>query len=615
MTGSRGDRAVEHARRVARIARWEVSRSTSSVDRQTAVLALVTLVVAAAVAGGAMAAGGVSLGGGIYRVGVSHDGPYADAAAANDRLLVERLPRSAVVEAVATGDLELGVTEGGVYVADSRKGEAALSAFRSAVREYNDALMAAEPNQTAAFPVVVNLRYVSRESALVDGGSVPVDAGSGETDGSGERTGGQSRPGVTPYAGGSEGFAPAGPTADEAAGTSGLPVPDVGVFAASTSGSPADITPPFPFSSLVLAFAFLVPMNFVVQAYGSTILNERINRRGELLLVSPATPGDIVAGKTLPYLGGMVVLTELVAVGVGGGPLSVLAVFPIAALFLAATFVGAMFARSFKELTFVTVTISVFLTSYTFVPAIFANVTPVALISPLTLVVRDLQGTAVSLGEVAFSTAPFAVAAAVLFLLGMGVYREEDMFTQRPVPLKALDALDSRLGRPRSVAVVSALTIPFVFIAELLAIAVLFVVPADLSVPVLLVLVAAVEEVAKSLHVYAGFAKGRFARTWPTALTVGALSGLGFFLGEKFTAVVQLVGLSDLLLGRAAFVPAGVGIASAAGLLLSPLLLHVVTAGVSSLGASRNRTWYAGSLGLAMAIHAAYNLTVVTVLG
>ncbi len=61
---------------------------------------------------------------------------------------------------------------------------------------------------------------------------------------------------------------------------------------------------------------------------------------------------------------------------------------------LGATFVGAMFARSFKELTFVTVAVSVFLTAYTFVPAIFTQVTPIALISPLTLVVRDLTGQA-----------------------------------------------------------------------------------------------------------------------------------------------------------------------------------------------------------------------------
>ena len=66
--------------------------------------------------------------------------------------------------------------------------------------------------------------------------------------------------------------------------------------------------------------------------------------------------------------------------------------------------------------------------------------TPIALISPLTLVVRDLQGEAVALGEYLFSTGPFCLTAGTLFAMGAGVYREEDMFTQRPVPLEFLDA-------------------------------------------------------------------------------------------------------------------------------------------------------------------------------
>jgi ABC-type Na+ efflux pump permease subunit len=398
-----------------------------------------------------------------------------------------------------------------------------------------------------------------------------------------------------------------------------LSVPALGgsnPFSNGSSGSPAAIQPPFPFSSLVLAFAFLVPMNFVIQAYGSTILNERINRRGELLLVAPVSPGDIVAGKTLPYLAVMVALTALIAVGVGGGLVSLAAVVPIALLFLAATFVGAMFARSFKELTFVTVSVSVFLTSYTFVPAIFANVTPIALISPLTLVVRDLQPAgAVTLGEYAFSTGPFFLCSGVLFLLGAGVYREEDMFTQRSVPLKFLDALDARLDRLRDVAVLSALSIPFVFVAELLAIAVLFALPVEATVPLLLLVVALVEEFAKSIHVYAGFVNARFERTLGVALRAGALSGFGFFVGEKFTVVAQVVGLPDLVLGQAAFAPAGIGVVSALGLLVAPLVLHVVTAGVTAVGATRDAKWYAATFGVSVVIHTAYNLTVVSALG
>jgi len=627
-----GDRLRDHLRAVARIARWEASRTAGTVDRRTAILGAVALLLMGGVVGVAAATGGVAVDRDIYRIGVAPDHPYAapvDASSSLDRVAVDD-PRA---------DVRVG--DGYLARAESTKGQAALSALRSAVENHNDRLMANETNATAAYPVIVSLEYRTRDR-IVPGGTTGGTDGSGGAGGSsgatdGDSAGGDSVGGGTD--GGTEGATDGGggPAAGGTGGSDGigsgsldpsaddgsLPVPGLGgsggLFSTGQSGSPADISPPFPFASLVLAFAFLVPMNFVIQAYGSTILNERINRRGELLLVAPVTRGDIVAGKTLPYFAALVAVTASIALAVGGGVVSVAAVVPVALLFLASTFVGAMFARSFKELTFVTVTVSVFLTSYTFVPAIFTNVTPIALISPLTLVVRDLQGTGVSLGEYAFSAGPFLVGSTVLFAIGTGVYREEDMFTQRPVPLKFLDALDSRLRGTWSVAAMSALSIPFVFIAELLAIAVLFVLPVDLSIPLLLVVIAGLEELAKSLHVYAGFAKARFERTAGTALVLGGVSGLGFFVGEKFTAVVQLVGLPGLELGRAAFGSAGIGAGAGPGLalalLVAPLALHAVTASITALGATRDRTWYAATLVAAILVHAAYNLTVVSVLG
>jgi ABC-type Na+ efflux pump, permease component len=424
----------------------------------------------------------------------------------------------------------------------------------------------------------------------------------------------------------------------------GFAVPSLGgeTFGAGSTGSPAAITPPFPFASLVLAFAFLVPMNFLAQAYGSSVLDERTNRRGEPLLVTPLSPAEIVAGKTLPYVAAAVAVTSLIALVVGGGLASVIAVTPLAVAFLAATFVGAVFARSFKELTFVTVAVSVLLTSFAFVPAIFTNVTPVALISPLTLVVFDLQGEPVSLGETLFATGPTAIAAVLLFGLGLGVYREEDLFTQKPVTRKTLDALAVRLSavgegvresppaglaarlpkRARglaAVAVLTACTIPFVFVAELLAVAVLFALPVTVSIPILLVAIALVEEVAKSLHLYAGFERGVFARTDRVAVAVGLASGLGFFLAEKATAAAQAVGLTELYVGRAAFgAAAGAGGLSPlvlAGLVLAPLALHGTTATISAVGARRSRTAYAATLAAATLVHAAYNLGVVRLYG
>ena len=629
------------------MARWEVARAGGGVDRRTLIAALALLLVAAGVLGGGIAAGAVGLDvdRDVYRVAVDDGSPYADAveeAPALTRVPVDGADLGETVDLVVFdgGESESGAVETvAVRASDTRKGEAAAAEFREAVETHNERLMAAEENETAAFPVTVTLRYVGQSSGL-DSGSTLGEDGSGG-DGTGSDSGGSGSGGDD----GSGGDTSDGDADDWTAGSDGgtgndggFAVPSVGggTFGADTVGSPGSIAPPFPFVSLLLAFAFLVPMNFLIQAYGSSVLDERTNRRGEPLLVTPLSPVDIVAGKTLPYVAAALLVTTLIAVGVGGGVLSVVAVLPVALTFLAATFVGAMFARSFKELTFVTVGVSVLLTTYAFVPAVFTNVTPVALVSPLTLVVFDLQGETVSAGEVLFSTVPMALGAALLFGLGLGVYREEDMFTQKPVTRKFLDALAVRLAavdeaaladlldRRRlralgSVALLTACTIPFVFVAELLAVATLFALPVTVSVPVLLVTIAFIEEVAKSVHLYAGFERGVFARTDRVAVAVGLASAVGFFLAEKATAVVQAVGLTELYVGRAAFgsVAGAEGIApvAVAALLFAPLLLHGVATTVAAAGASRNRTAYALTLAVATLLHAAYNFGAVSLYG
>ena len=638
--------AGRRLRRVARIARWELGQSTSSYNRRTLAVIAVLVVVVASVGTSAVALGVASPSPNtdIYRVGVADNSPY-NAVIDDHASLTARPPDRT---ALATGEIDLLI--GGVRQptagpgprsptllvepADGEKGDAALTAFRSAVQSYNDRAMALEPNRTAAYPVVVELQYIPQSTlgpaaptnaGNLTGDDTPGDDANGD-DGTDTDANATDANGTTSDVDGG----PANGGGDNATGTDSTdsdapPVADGGggslldraLFGGGTSGSPAEIQPPFPFGSLLLAFLFLVPMNFVIQSYGSSILNERISRRGELLLVAPVERLDIVAGKTLPYAAIAIATTAIIAAAIGGSLLSVAAVVPIAMTFLAATFLGAMFARSFKELTFVTITITVFLTSYVFIPSIFTNVTPIALISPLTLVVMELQGEAVSLGSYLFSTGPFYTSTAVLFLLGTGVYREEDMFSQKPVPLKFLDALDARLSGIRSVGVLTALFLPFVFIAELLAIAVLFVLPIEVSIPLILVVIAAVEEVAKSIHMFAGFESDRFDRSVRTALVLGIASGIGFFVAEKFTVVAQLVGLPGLQLGEAALQPAGIGVTPSTSLLLlaGPLVLHTVTAGVAALGARKKLRWYLVSLVAATAIHAAYNFGVVTLYG
>ncbi|MFW6321120.1 MAG: PrsW family intramembrane metalloprotease [Halohasta sp.] len=647
-------------RRIWRIARWEVRLGSTSLDRRTLAAGIALLVLAGGLAGSGLLLGadGLAPNGDIYRVGVDADSPYYDVVDHTAALA----PYPPDPERLESGEIDLLVESGGgdsvrltageieedtveldaderssirVSHASTEKGTAALTAFRAAVQRYNDRTMALESNETAAYPVDVQLLYRSQESVEREDVDPDADDGTGDgtdsdgqpddggSDGQTDNTDDGGDDGSGESTDGSDGSDDTDQTADDDSDREDPEVDDDdggsildGLLGGGTSqGSPAEISPPFPFRSLVLAFVFLVPMNFIIQAYGGSILNERINRRGELLLVAPIERLDIVGGKTLPYLAAAIVATVGISLGVGGGALSVAAVLPVALAFLASTFVGAMFARSFKELTFVTVTVSVFLTTYVFVPAIFTNVTPIALISPLTLVVMELQGEAVELGAYVFSTSPFYLGSLLLFALGVGVYREEDMFTQKPVPLKFLDALDVRLRGTKSVAVVSALTIPFVFVAELLAIAVLFVLPVEVTVPVILVVIAAIEEFAKSIHIYAGFESDRFDRSARTAVVLGAMSGLGFFVGEKFTVIAQVVGLPDLVLGQATLTPSGVTPTATVGLLFAPLLLHTVTAAISAIGARRNFRWYLLAMVAATVVHAAYNFGVVSLYG
>ena len=609
-------------RSLLRIARWEVTKNAGGIDRRTVLVALGTIALLALVAP-TVVSGGVGLDDGIYRIGVTDDSRYHEVAADDDTFAIRP---DATVEDVRAGDVELLARGGRVVAVDTPKGQAALEEFRTAVERYNQRQLGGEDNRTAAFPVHVVLTYQSQANVQPafggDGGSDDPNqdgGGSGDADGEGGSvtagTGGASG-GSGGGDGGSAGGAPPGP--DEVSG--GLGGLGAGLGQGGVSGSPADIQPPFPFQSLVLAFLFVIPLNFVIQAYGSTILSERLNRRGELMLVSPVTRFDIIGGKTLPYAAGALAAEAVIAVGLSylvtggvGGLLSIVAVVPLVLLFLSATFLGAMFARSFKELTFVTVTITVTLTSYAFVPAIFTNVGPVALISPLTIVVRDLQNEAVSLLEFAFSVTPPTLTALTLFGLGAGLYREEDMFTQRPIPLKVLDALAGPISRPWHVGLVTAVLVPFVFVAELLAVALLFAL-GELSIPLILVFVAVIEEVGKSLHVYASHAHGRFDRGLRTAVVLGAASGIGFFLAEKLAVLAQVVGLPQVPAGEAMLDPVGFSGPLLLAFLLAPLVLHVATATISAVGAARGRRAYVGALAVAMVVHLLYNMAVLGVL-
>ena len=633
------------ADRILRIALWETTSNLGVPDRRTGAVLLLVLVLLGAL-GPALIVSSPAPGADLYRVGVSETNPYFDVVQSEPSLQAVD-PQRATLES----GLDIRIVGSEVYTTDTEKSAGAAGVFRDAVLRYNTQLMAQESDRAASFPVTVTLRYAPQSDLQIGGPEdtepnsetpqEPTEDGvstATPTGGSGETAGTTTAATSTAGDGGTEKTGTEDPsTTGESLGETEVTEtepggsdsdddePDVaqdvfssgpidGFFGSAQAGTPTSIAPPFPLESLLLAFVFLLPFNFVIQAYGSTVIAERVNRRGEPLLVSPATRGDIILGKALPYFLGSIAITAVIALLLGGGIRSVLAIAPLAALFIASTFLAGLLSRSYKELTFATVTISVFLTAFAFLPAVFAEIHPIAAISPLTIVVKDLQGTAVGWQTFLFATLPVTLSALVLFILGTGLYREEDLFTQRSIPQKALDGLAGPLDSPWLVGVFTALFIPFVLVAELLAVAMLYLLPVGLSVPILLGIIAIIEEVAKSIHVYAGFQRARFEPGLRNGMLLGGISGFGFFLAEKLLVITQLVGLPDLTVGQAAFGPEVLGITPAL-LLLGPLVLHTGTAAISALGAQRSKRWYLVGLGVATVIHFAYNFAVVSSLG
>ncbi len=576
--------------RTLRIAQWESKRLLPAPSRKTAGIALLAIILflAAVAAGITLGSSGSD---GMYVVGVDENDPYYEVVEDADEFQTQP-PDTNALEA---GEQDLVVdSETGLLIADTERADAAATEFRIVVREHNDRTLSTETNdESVSHPIALTVGYVESGDATVPEPTDDISADSADVGGSTATDHDDN-----------------GVFSDiRAEFRSTMGFEDSG---ANTAG---ELQPPVPFRALILALLFLIPLNFVAQAYGSSVMGERIQNRGELLLTSPASKWEIIAGKTLPYLAAIVAISALVAVPIGAGVLAVLAVIPLGVVLLSGVFVAAMYARSFKELTFITTFLAVATVAYAFVPAMFMDVHPIAAISPLTIVVQSIDpASSINLGALVFSFTPLAVLSISLYAFGASLYREEDMFSHRSIPQKAIDSLSvittGLTGIPKAIA----LLMPLVFVIQLLAVAILFPAPEPYNVIVLFVTISVIEELAKSLPVRSGMVSGTFDDSPKAALVCGIVAGLSFFVLEKIAVFGQVVGLQHLQIGQAAFGDTFAifgGGPLALAVFFAPAVLHVTATTIASYGAAGTRRRYAAAFAAAVIIHTTYNLTVV----
>ncbi|MFA7562615.1 MAG: PrsW family intramembrane metalloprotease [Methanoculleus sp.] len=584
------------------IAVWEMKRSMTTMGRNVLPLAAGLLILLVLVTTFA-AQSGVHMQDGIYHIGVD-DLDTARIILPDTRFTVYIDSGSALWTNRFAYDVV--ILQGEVYAADTDKGRAALKTLERSYQGYVSRVAAEEPDLFAAYPLWIDLEYVKSEidflatqggqqvGAPADAREPPVPSGPVEAVTLPPSAMPVSEDDLREHLAGSVGDHP---LSRYTGITSGDPVMD-------RFRTPAELSAPLPFDAIVLVFVFIFPLYFTSQFYMMSIMNERVGRAGEALLATPVSPVAIVVGKALPYFAVMLLISAAITFAIGA-PLSILLpLVPVILFFLANALIIGMASRSFKELSFVSIFFSTIATSYLFFPTVFANTHVISIISPLTLVVLDIQGDGFTAAQYVYSTTLFFATALVLFYGGIMNFREERLFSEKPLLSRLIDFISAGIRRDHpylSLFLLSVFTIPFVFMVQMMVLVLFFNIPMPLSLVLLVVSAAFVEEFAKSIGLYA-VAQTRPAFLTPKTLLIGAVAiGFGFLIGEKLLLFATLAQITESIFGNVLFLSLQV--------LWMPLLLHIT--GVLIIGGFLlvlGRRAYGPGLIAATVVHSLYNL-------
>jgi len=587
---------------IATIARWEVKRSFTMLGRDVLPFAVILFVLLVVVTGFA-AQTGMHLQDGMYVVGVD-DPQIADLLASDARFTVYSMDSPVLLKNQNAFDLI--VVKGTVYSSATDKGKAAQKTLERDYSKYVNSIYNTETDLFAAYPLWIDTQSVKSELNFLATQSgqyisanplrtAPVPEGEIKT-----------IPTPSPTLAISEEELRAGLVQSNAKNTQFSRYTEA-LSSDSPMGdfkTPSQLSPPLPFDSIILIFVFIFPLYFTSQFFMMSIMNERIERKGEILLSTPLSTSSIIIGKLLPYFFGMLAICTVLTFYIKASPLIILPLIPVIFFFLANALLIGMLSRSFKELSFISIFFSTVATCYLFFPSIFANVHVISLISPLTLIVLTIQGSAWTVTDYLYSTSLFWLTSAVLFYIAARNFKEERLFSEKKLFTRMREFLSEILSQKHpyiSLFLLSGFSIPFIFMAQMMCLVLFFNIPMPYSLVFLLLFAALIEEIAKSVGIYTMYARDPAFLTWKNLILACAATAIGFLVGEKLLLFVTLAQISDSIFGSILFL--------SLGSLWLPLILHFTCV---TIVACCLKIWgkkgFVPGLIIAMVVHCLYNL-------
>lgn len=360
--------------------------------------------------------------------------------------------------------------------------------------------------------------------------------------------------------------------------------------------------PPAPFTQVLVALIYIMPITFISIFFTSSFMDEKINRRLTILLSAPITPFQIILGKMLPYATFALFTTVLIAWLTNGNIPLALAIFAPTIMFIFAVYLMVpMFYRTFKDITFIAMLVSTLTTAYLIFPAMFTNVNDFSYLSPLTLAVKMYRNEPFGWREYLFPSFPMAAIFGIAMFAGTRMLNEEFLIGYRPIKRKIADAIYLLLARmqPWLAALIwSFLAIPAVYMTQMALLAFASNLPARLIIVVALFASVFVEELTKSISLVV-LAEHDKVNSAFQVFSLAFFSALGFLIGEKSlllisVGVVSKSAITSALLGEGFW-------------LLVTLIAHFLFTSIVGLLRVRLKWSYLVSLTLGAAVHFFYN--------
>jgi len=365
---------------------------------------------------------------------------------------------------------------------------------------------------------------------------------------------------------------------------------------------PSLTPPPLPFSQVLVALLYILPITFISIFFTSSFMDEKLNRRLTVLLSAPVTPLQIILGKMLPYAIFSLTAITLIAWFTKADVLLTLAIFIPTTMFVFAIYLMVpLFYRTYKDTTFIAMLVTTLTTAYLVAPAMFTDVNDISYISPLTLAVKMYRSESFGWREYLFPSLPMAAIFGFAMYAGTRLLNEEFLMGYKPISRKISDAIYLLMAHSKphlAVPIWSLLVIPIVYMAQIIFLAFASNLPYGMIVIVTLMASAMMEEVAKSIGIVS-LADHGMVISYRGIFVLSFLSALGFLAGEKLLVLVSINMVTQASISSVVF---GEGL-----LLLIPLIAHFMFTTLVTLLRIKTKVFYMAALAFGTLAHFLYN--------